>query len=74
MLDYEELTRRWHQAIVRNNPMAWEAMSQWLGAEAVMASVDGLPELHESMTVLSNLAHRHALDLYPQRELDEVAA
>lgn len=72
MPDYEEICRRWHQATVANHPIKWDAIMRWLAAEAVMAKIDGLPELSESMTVLSNLAHRHAMDLWPQEE--QVAA
>lgn len=68
MPNYDEICRRWHHATVANHPIQWDAIMHWLAAEAVMAKVDSLPELAESMTVLSNLAHRHAMDLWPQED------
>lgn len=67
--DWEEITRRWHQATVANHLLKWHAISYWLASISMMCTVDAMPEAAESMRVLSDLALQHSLDLQPEREL-----
>lgn len=65
-----EICKRWHLATVRNCLMTWQAVSTWLAAEALMASVDGFQDIFSELTTLSNVALRRALDLQPERETE----
>lgn len=69
-LDPDELCRRWHQATVANSLLQWRSLSHWLAFEAAMCLGSGLRWICDDMAELSNLAHRHALDLQPAAELE----
>ena len=62
-INMDELCLRWHQATVRNNLMAWRAMSYWIAAASMTAEVDGKPEEADGLRMLSDLAMQYVADL-----------
>jgi hypothetical protein len=60
---------RWKQAHARENLLAWHALSTWLSAEALMASIDGDMATCADLWTLSDVAHQHKIDLQPEKVL-----
>lgn len=48
--------------------MGWNALSVWLSAEALMASIDGDVAMAEDLWLLADVAHQRKLALQPSRE------
>lgn len=69
-LSFDELCIRWHRATVANSLLQWRALSHLLEAEAMMCVANDLTVPGDGLAALSRLAHRHALDLQPQPELE----
>ena len=74
MPDYDEICRRWAEADARESIIAWNALRSWMAAESLLALVNELGELADSMATLSGLARQRAIDLEPMREVEAWAA
>lgn len=67
------VSQRWHAATVRNSPLAWHALADWMAAESLMHEVDGDAAAADDMRALSDLAFAHYINLLPDR-IEEMAA